>query len=118
SASSALRFARAESWPAVIAATRKLKNAIQFSGSAMWNVPTGGRKKKLKQIPPTSAASTAGPDPQAAATKRTMSKKASAAVVRLILRPKILRTAVATAITTTATRYPSSFLLARSLHTV
>jgi hypothetical protein len=50
----------------------------------MLNVPTGGRKKKLKHAAPSSEAKTAGFGPQAVATKRIISKNVSATVVGLI----------------------------------
>src|SRR4051812_47952396 len=90
----------------------KAKKAIQFSGSAIENVPKGGRKKKLKHETPSSEASTAGLDPHDVATKRTISNKLRATVVGLTWPPNTLRTAVAAAITTTAATYPSSGLWA------
>src|ERR1039458_7602519 len=47
-APSASRRARSARLLATSAVTRKANNATQFWGSAMVNVPTGGRKKKLK----------------------------------------------------------------------
>ncbi len=44
-ASAARRLAWTESWLPVMAVTRNASNATQFCGSAMVNVPTGGRKK-------------------------------------------------------------------------
>ena len=46
-ASRARSCAAAERLLAMTATTRKANNAIQFCGSAIVNVPTGGRKKKL-----------------------------------------------------------------------
>ena len=48
SASTARRFARAESWLAISDVARKANSATQFCGSAIVTVPIGGRKKKLK----------------------------------------------------------------------
>ena len=44
-ASAALRRARADSWLAVTAVTRKAIRATQFWGSWMVKVPTGGRNQ-------------------------------------------------------------------------
>ena len=77
------RLARADSWPAVMAVTRNAKSATQFSGSAMWKVPTGGRKKKLKQATASRDANIAGLDPQAVARKSTISSSDNATVVGL-----------------------------------
>ena len=83
SASSARCRARAESSPVVTAVIRNTASAIQLSGSAIVNVPTGGRKKKLKQNTPAIDARTAGREPNLVATKSITSNSARATVVGL-----------------------------------
>ena len=64
----------------------------------MVRVPCGGRKKKLKHTTPSRDATTAGREPQAVATKRTIKRKQSATVVGLALAPSSFNKPVAAAI--------------------
>src|SRR5215204_2162458 len=82
-ASDARACAAADRLLAMTATTRNAKSAIQFCGSAMVNVPSGGRKKKL-------STSIAAPDTTMAAHRRptvavarTTRRKASETVVGL-----------------------------------
>jgi hypothetical protein len=53
---------------------RKAARATQFCGSSIVRVPTGGKKKKLKQIIPPIDARIEGPSPLADATSRTTNR--------------------------------------------
>jgi hypothetical protein len=65
------------------AVARKLDNATQFCGSAMVNVPTGGRKKKLKTNVASIEASAASRNPHALAITRIVSRYAKPTVLAL-----------------------------------
>ncbi len=58
-------------------------SATQFCGSTIVSVPTGGRKKKLKEIIETTDASPATHRREVAAATRTIRRKLSATVVVL-----------------------------------
>src|SRR5262250_3125372 len=85
-ASRVCRRARSESWLAITEVTKKASSATQFCVSAMVKVPTGGRKKKLKQSAAAMESGIAYRNPHAAATERTARKKVSATVVGLTRR--------------------------------
>src|SRR5262245_59458125 len=83
-ASSARARAVDDSWLATTLTTRNAKSAIQFCGSAMVNVPTGGRKKKLNVSIATIETQMAIHSRDVAATINTTNNSASATVVGLI----------------------------------
>jgi hypothetical protein len=62
---------------------RKLKRATQFCGSAIVNLPTGGRKKKLKVSVAAIEVTAASTNPQTLALISTRSRYANPAVVAL-----------------------------------
>src|SRR5437667_12410854 len=68
---------------------RKTNNATQFSGSAIVNVPTGGKKKKFRHRVAVTAAAIAIHRRPNAATQRTANNNASAAVVGLTCIPDL-----------------------------
>ena len=62
---------------------RKLNSAIQFSGSAIVNLPTGGKKKKLKTRVARTEANAASGNPHRLAITNTRSRYANPTVVAL-----------------------------------
>src|SRR5262245_37137685 len=76
--------AASESLLAITATIRNAKSATQFSGSAMVNVPTGGRKKKLRTSIATIDTTIATPRRLSVAAPSTTSSSASATVIGLI----------------------------------
>ena len=73
-ASCARRFASAERRLAIRAVIRKLNNAIQFCGSAMVNLPIGGRKNRLKASVEATEAIRASAKPHVLAIASTTSR--------------------------------------------
>ena len=65
------------------AVVRKLNKATQFCGSAMVNLPTGGKKKKLNVSVAAIEAMEASKNPQKLAMINTKSKYAKPVVVAL-----------------------------------
>ena len=65
----------------MMAVARNATNATQFCGSAIVNVPTGGRKKKLKQSTATTDAVVASTMPQPWRSSRIATRYVSATVV-------------------------------------
>ena len=82
-ASKARRLASVESRLATSDVVKKLNRATQFWGSAIVNLPTGGKKKKLKVSVAVIEASDASKKPQTVAMISTSSKYAKPAVVAL-----------------------------------
>src|SRR3984893_8561374 len=82
-ASRARRFAFADSRLAISEVARKLNKATQFWGSAIVNVPTGGRKKKLKRRVERIEANEASSNPEILATSKTNSSYSNPTVVAL-----------------------------------
>jgi hypothetical protein len=80
-----------------MAVIRKAVSAIQLSAAAIVKLPSGGRKKKLKQSIASTAVVEAGVLPQRVATNNTTSKNANATVVGLTCVPNALRTTVTAA---------------------
>src|SRR5258708_35412713 len=72
---------RLESLLPTVEVTRNAKSATQFCGSATVKVPTGGRKKKLKERIAASDIRTDTVIPQTAETAKIASRKESATVV-------------------------------------
>ena len=70
SASRARSCAAADRLLAMTATTRNANSAIQFCGSAMVNVPTGGRKKKLSVSIASERDDDRDPEPRAASPRR------------------------------------------------
>ena len=66
---------------ATIAVMRNVSSAIQFCGSEMVKVLTGGRKKKLNSAVAAKAVNSARRSPQKAEVNRTSTRKLSATVV-------------------------------------
>src|SRR3954469_1578793 len=83
----------------------KASSAIQFCGSAIVKVPTGGRKKKFRQATPVSDASVASKIPHVEAMVRMTTRYVSATVVGLAARTAANTNVTApTAATATADR--------------
>src|SRR6266567_2618412 len=80
-ASTARAFAFAESRLAISEVARKLKRATQFCGSAIVNVPTGGKKKKLKTSVARTEDTAASKNPQVLAMSRMSSRYANPTVI-------------------------------------
>ncbi len=72
--SSARRRARPDNWLVTMAVAMKAASATQFSGSEMVNVPTGGRKKKLRHSIATTEAIVDSRMPHTVAMVRIASK--------------------------------------------
>src|ERR1700676_3335038 len=79
--SSASRRTRVESWLAISEVARNAASATQFCGSAIVNVPTGGRKKKLKASMATTEVTMATARPQIVDITKIASNNVSATVV-------------------------------------
>ena len=82
-ASEARACAAADRLLAITATTRNAKSAIQFCGSAIVNVPSGGRKKKLSVSIAAIETTIAAQRRPTVAVARTTSRKASETVVGL-----------------------------------
>ena len=68
---------------AISEVARKLNNATQLCESAMVNVPTGGKKKKLKTRVASTEESAASRNPHVLAMSKTNSRYANPTVVAL-----------------------------------
>jgi len=82
-ASRVRRCAIDDKWLAITPTARNVKSAIQFCGSAIVNVPTGGRKKKLNTSMAASDVTIATGRLPSVAVPSTTSSSASATVVGL-----------------------------------
>src|SRR5580704_8786037 len=80
----------------MIAVARNAMKATQFCGSAMVNVPTGGRKKKLKQSTAAIEPAVASMMPQPVAISRIAIRYESATVVGLTRRISKYRAVMST----------------------
>src|SRR5262249_21581824 len=80
-ASSARALAEDDRWLATRLTARKTNNANQFCGSAITNVPTGGKKKKFKHSIAKNDVATAVHRRVVVATIKTTSRYVSATVV-------------------------------------
>src|SRR6266404_6298647 len=80
-ASNARRLTSADRRLAISAVVRKLNRATQFCGSAIVNLPTGGKKKKLNVSVAAIDATAASMNPQKLAIINTRSRYAKPAVV-------------------------------------
>ena len=114
-ASRARSCAAADRLLAITATTRKANKAIQFWGSAMVKVPTGGRKKKLRVNIAATDATIATRSRPIVAVPRTMSRSASETVVGLMSGSSRSRAAVSAMAARLATITPRSRICLRRL---